>query len=246
MDTSFPKTHVSSSISGRWTMIRKLFFLHFFGLNRLNMADSDTTFTLQISPVQLVKMVAVNQRAVLVYFPHPLNVIRLNEIIPLVDNEPAFCWYGVICTAHLISSFSGLFREIWKDPSSFNPDRFLSADGTAVNKMEGEKVMLFGMGKRRCIGEVIARNEVYLFLAILAQKLQFQAKPGQPLDMTPEYGLTMKHKRCHLRATMRVRNKQWSYSECTMYDSLKWYKLTLTMQESVKEASFLECKAPDA
>lgn len=97
--------------------------------------------------------------------------------------------------------------EVWKDPSSFNPDRFLSADGTEVNKLEGEKVMVFGMGKRRCIGEVIARHEVYLFLAIIVQKLCFHAMPGEPLDMTPEYGLTMKHKRCHLRATMRARNE---------------------------------------
>uniref|UniRef100_A0A8D3ADQ5 Cytochrome P450 1A n=1 Tax=Scophthalmus maximus TaxID=52904 RepID=A0A8D3ADQ5_SCOMX len=98
--------------------------------------------------------------------------------------------------------------ELWKDPSLFNPDRFLSSDGTELNKIEGEKVMAFGMGKRRCIGEVIARNEVYLFLAIIIQKLHFNTRPGEPLDMTPEYGLTMKHKRCHLRAMMRARNEQ--------------------------------------
>ncbi|KAK5914812.1 hypothetical protein CesoFtcFv8_000463 [Champsocephalus esox] len=94
--------------------------------------------------------------------------------------------------------------ELWKDPSSFVPDRFLSSDGGEVNRQEGERVMAFGMGKRRCIGEVIARNEVYLFLAIIVQKLHFHAMPGQKPDMTPEYGLTMKHKRCHLRATMRT------------------------------------------
>ncbi|XP_040022738.2 cytochrome P450 1A1 [Gasterosteus aculeatus] len=98
--------------------------------------------------------------------------------------------------------------ELWKDPSTFNPDRFLSADGTEINKLKGERVMAFGMGKRRCIGEVIARNEVYLFLAIIVQKLHFHAIPGEPLDMTPEYGLTMKHKRCHLRATMRARSEE--------------------------------------
>lgn len=114
----------------------------------------------------------------------------------------------VHCAAHLTSSFSALFSELWKDPSSFNPDRFLTADGTEVNKLEGEKVMIFGMGKRRCIGEVIARNEVYLFLAIIIQKLHFNVIPGEPLDMTPEYGLTMKHKRCQLRATMRARDEQ--------------------------------------
>ncbi|KAK2853511.1 hypothetical protein Q5P01_006172 [Channa striata] len=97
--------------------------------------------------------------------------------------------------------------ELWKEPDSFNPERFLTADGTEVNKVEGEKVMAFGLGKRRCIGEVIARNEVYLFLAILIQNLHFHPMPGEPLDMTPQYGLTMKHKPCHLRATMRASNE---------------------------------------
>ncbi|KAK2898652.1 hypothetical protein QQF64_032096 [Cirrhinus molitorella] len=91
--------------------------------------------------------------------------------------------------------------ELWKDPSCFNPDRFLTADGTDLNKMEGEKVLIFGLGKRRCLGESIGRAEVFLFLAILLQRLQFSGMPGETLDMTPEYGLTMKHKRCLLRIT---------------------------------------------
>ncbi|XP_030577631.1 cytochrome P450 1A1 [Archocentrus centrarchus] len=98
--------------------------------------------------------------------------------------------------------------ELWEDPASFKPERFLNADGTEINKVEGEKVMTFGMGKRRCIGEIIARNEVFLFLAILIQKLHFKAMPGEDPDLTPQYGLTMKHKHYHLRATMRVKNEQ--------------------------------------
>lgn len=95
----------------------------------------------------------------------------------------------------------------WKDPDTFMPERFLSADGSELNKLEGEKVMIFGMGKRRCIGEAIGRAEVFLFLAILIQRLQFHKVPGDQLDMTPEYGLTMKHKRCHLRATLRAQEE---------------------------------------
>uniref|UniRef100_A0A3P8XQD2 Cytochrome P450 1A n=1 Tax=Esox lucius TaxID=8010 RepID=A0A3P8XQD2_ESOLU len=99
--------------------------------------------------------------------------------------------------------------ELWKEPSSFNPDRFLNADGSEVNKLDREKVLIFGLGKRRCIGEVIAHNEFFLFLAILLQRLRFQEKPGHPLDMTPEYGLTMKHKRCQVKASLRT----WGHEE---------------------------------
>ncbi|KAL7879173.1 hypothetical protein AOLI_G00101470 [Acnodon oligacanthus] len=93
--------------------------------------------------------------------------------------------------------------EQWKEPSLFNPDRFLSADGSKLNKVEAEKVMVFGLGKRRCIGEAIGRSEVFLFLAILIQRLKFSSLPGEMPDMTPEYGLTMKHKRCMLHTTLR-------------------------------------------
>lgn len=67
-----------------------------------------------------------------------------------------------------------------------------------------EKVILFGMGKRRCIGEVLAKWEVFLFLAILLQQLEFSVPPGVKVDLTPIYGLTMKHAHCkHFQAHLR-------------------------------------------
>lgn len=68
-----------------------------------------------------------------------------------------------------------------------------------------EKVILFGMGKRRCIGEVLAKWEVFLFLAILLQQLEFSVPPGVKVDLTPIYGLTMKHAHCE-HVQMHVRS----------------------------------------
>ncbi|NWS48524.1 CP1A5 protein, partial [Probosciger aterrimus] len=87
-------------------------------------------------------------------------------------------------------------EKLWKDPLTFNPERFLSADGTEVNKMEGMKVLIFGLGKRNCAGETIARWQVFLFLSILLQQLEFSVQEGKEVDMTPLYGLTLKHHRC--------------------------------------------------
>ncbi|XP_072484443.1 cytochrome P450 1A2-like isoform X2 [Notamacropus eugenii] len=94
-------------------------------------------------------------------------------------------------------------RKIWGDPSVFRPERFLSADGT-INKALSEKVLLFGLGKRRCIGEMIARWEVFLFLATLLHQMEFSVPSGVKVDLTPRYGLTMKHARCeHFQARLR-------------------------------------------
>uniref|UniRef100_A0A8D0UWT2 Cytochrome P450 1A n=4 Tax=Sus scrofa TaxID=9823 RepID=A0A8D0UWT2_PIG len=95
-------------------------------------------------------------------------------------------------------------QKLWDDPSVFRPERFLTADGT-INKALGEKVILFGLGKRKCIGETIARLEVFLFLAILLQQVEFRVTPGVKVDMTPIYGLTMKHAHCE-HVQMHVRS----------------------------------------
>ncbi|NWT76631.1 CP1A5 protein, partial [Prunella himalayana] len=102
-------------------------------------------------------------------------------------------------------------EKLWKDPETFNPERFLSADGTKVNKEDGEKVLVFGLGKRRCIGENIARWEVFLFLTTLLQQLEFSVCEGSRVDMTPLYGLTLKYKRCeHFQVRQRFPMKSSS------------------------------------
>lgn len=94
-------------------------------------------------------------------------------------------------------------QKLWGDPSEFRPERFLTPSGT-INKALSEKVLLFGLGKRRCIGETIARFEVFLFLAILLQQFEFSILPGVKVDMTPIYGLIMKYPCCeHFRVQKR-------------------------------------------
>lgn len=65
-------------------------------------------------------------------------------------------------------------------------------------------MILFGLGKRKCIGENIARFEVFLFLAIMLQQVEFSMLPGVKVDMTPIYGLTMKYAHCeHFQVQVR-------------------------------------------
>ncbi|KAM9223939.1 cytochrome P450 1A5-like [Leptosomus discolor] len=95
-------------------------------------------------------------------------------------------------------------EKLWKDPLTFNPERFLNDEGTEVNKVDGEKVLVFGLGKRKCIGEPIARWQVFLFLSTLLQQLEFSVCDGKKVDMTPLYGLSLKHKRCeHFQVKQR-------------------------------------------
>uniref|UniRef100_A0A8C8Z5D2 Cytochrome P450 1A n=1 Tax=Prolemur simus TaxID=1328070 RepID=A0A8C8Z5D2_PROSS len=85
--------------------------------------------------------------------------------------------------------------KLWGDPFEFRPERFLTPDGI-INKALSEKVILFGLGKRKCIGETIGRLEVFLFLATLLQQVEFSVLPGMKVDMTPIYGLSMRYARC--------------------------------------------------
>ncbi|XP_077052923.1 cytochrome P450 1C2 [Siphateles boraxobius] len=79
----------------------------------------------------------------------------------------------------------------WNDPHVFNPSRFLDDSG-ALDKDLTNSVMIFSIGKRRCIGDQIAKVEVFLIAAMLLHRLTFTNDPSQDLSLNCSYGLTLK------------------------------------------------------
>lgn len=93
-------------------------------------------------------------------------------------------------------------ETIWDNPNVFKPERFLN-DDQQLNKNLVDKVLIFGMGIRKCLGEDVARNELFIFITTVLQKLKLKKCPGTQLDLTPMYGLSMKPKPYQLRTESR-------------------------------------------
>ncbi len=67
--------------------------------------------------------------------------------------------------------------EHFKDPHTFNPDRFLNAKGEFVSD---ERVTPFGIGKRICLGQTLAEKEFYIFFAGLMQQFKVVKDDNYP------------------------------------------------------------------
>jgi len=68
--------------------------------------------------------------------------------------------------------------ELWDNPEAFRPSRFLSADGKVS---QPRFFMPFGVGRRKCLGEVLARMEIFLFFASLMHTFNLCLPEGVPL-----------------------------------------------------------------
>ena len=97
--------------------------------------------------------------------------------------------------------------EYWKDPHVFRPERHLSVEGkiirtdhflpfgagtsfcsTSIKRFNN----FFFAGKRQCLGESLAKNTYYLFVAALVKTFRFSAVAGQPLPtLNPLNGFTL-------------------------------------------------------
>jgi len=76
--------------------------------------------------------------------------------------------------------------NIWGDPEAFRPERFL-----VKGKFEpSDRLFPFGIGRRRCLGETLARMENILFFANLMLNYSFKPINGVPPSLEPEAGFT--------------------------------------------------------
>ncbi len=74
----------------------------------------------------------------------------------------------------------------WKDPEEFRPERFLTKAGRFQPE---ERIGTFGIGKRRCMGEILARSETFLFTVGLVQNFEFKQVKGVAPNLDPVSGM---------------------------------------------------------
>ncbi|RXG69777.1 cytochrome P450 6a8 [Armadillidium vulgare] len=73
--------------------------------------------------------------------------------------------------------------KYFDSPKEFRPERFLTPEGKFENPKEG--FFPFGNGKRQCLGESLARTEIFIFLVTMMQELQFSVPSNKTLDLKP-------------------------------------------------------------
>ncbi|KAJ0065431.1 hypothetical protein NL108_010423 [Boleophthalmus pectinirostris] len=89
---------------------------------------------------------------------------------------------------------------MWETPDTFNPGHFLDENGKFRKR---EAFLPFSIGKRVCLGEQLARMELFLFFSGLLQRFTFSAVKGEPLTMEADMSLVRAPKPYRLCAKLR-------------------------------------------
>ena len=124
-----------------------------------------------------------------------LEVQRYCHIVPLIlhktcDIDVQLGGYTIPKNSMvLLNVYSTHMNEAtWGDPCVFRPERFINEEGQFVKH---RNVIPFSIGKRACPGEILARQELYLFTANLVKKFQLYPPDGTDnIDEEPVKGST--------------------------------------------------------
>ncbi|XP_056120637.1 cytochrome P450 2C31-like isoform X2 [Rhinichthys klamathensis goyatoka] len=119
------------------------------------------------------------------------EVQRYLDLVPL--NLPHYATHDIMFRGYVIPKgtvilpmlHSVLREEVqWETPWTFNPEHFLDANG---NFKKNPAFIPFSAGKRSCVGESLARMELFLFIVSLLQKFSFSSPQGPDgIDPSPE------------------------------------------------------------
>ncbi|XP_066548423.1 cytochrome P450 2J2 isoform X1 [Amia ocellicauda] len=123
------------------------------------------------------------------------EVQRMGNIVPLdlihmTTRDTMLGGYFLPKGTQVIPNLTSVLfdKSEWQTPDCFNPGHFLDEDGKFV---KGDAFMPFSAGKRVCLGESLARMELFLFFTSFLQRFTFSLPDKLEPNMEGQVGLTM-------------------------------------------------------
>lgn len=136
-----------------------------------------------------------------------LEVLRHSCLVPFAlphstTEDTSLGGYHIAKDTFVMVNMYSISRDetIWTEPEAFRPERFLIAGKTekgqsAIFTVDRSPAsgFLFGIGKRKCVGEKLSRKELFLFTTMLAQQCTLAKPPGvDHLNLEPVSGVVLR------------------------------------------------------
>ncbi|XP_006811948.1 cytochrome P450 2U1-like [Saccoglossus kowalevskii] len=139
------------------------------------------------------------------------EIQRISSVFPLsvphcAATETHLHGYRIPKGAEILPNLWSVLHDpvIWPEPEKLRPQRFL--DEGMENVIRPERFIPFGIGPRVCLGEQIAKMELFLFLSNLLHRFRFELDEDIATDpniLKPVEGLTLTPRTYKLRANKR-------------------------------------------
>ncbi|KAM5152289.1 cytochrome P450 2K1-like [Mantella aurantiaca] len=126
------------------------------------------------------------------------EIQRFANIVPLnlshaTSSDVYFRGYCIPKGTEVIPFLTSVLydKTQWETPHEFNPNHFLDTAGKFVKR---DAFMPFSAGRRVCVGESLAKMELFLFFTGLLQTFTFHPPPGvsrEDISLTPDIGFLL-------------------------------------------------------
>ena len=146
------------------------------------------------------RMPRLSDRGSLHYFEAVIHeALRMSSVAPLA--LPHKTIKNTECAGHKIPAGTQIWYNIWgihhdekywDEPFSFKPERFIDENGKLIRTTD-QSFVPFGAGRRSCIGEALARMEIFIFLSNILYRYDIVAD-GEPPDLEGEFYIVVKPK----------------------------------------------------
>ncbi|KAG7229896.1 hypothetical protein INR49_009614 [Caranx melampygus] len=146
------------------------------------------------------------------------EVLRIRPVAPLLIphvalSDTSIGDFSVRKGSRVIINLWSLHHDEkeWKNPELFDPGRFLNSDGTGL-VIPSSSYLPFGVGIRVCLGEALAKMELFLFLSWILQRFTLSVPPGHALpSLDGKFGVVLQPAKYKVNATPRP---GWERSKC--------------------------------